>query len=155
MTRAASKQNFGAQPVTAITLVRDKFNKPRGNLMKSKTRKITAERMELEDDSFADAVLAASVPSFLAEHAYIGSPKNALRPAPNFGTPISELRARANAVRSALNSSLPQPPSVDPSLTGRECDIALEAERDFEPTIKDAISACRKKLLFLMAFEPT
>ena len=47
-----------------------------------------------------------------------------------------ELRARANAVRAVFVSNLPQPPVVDPSLTGRERDIALEADSHFELALK-------------------
>ena len=66
-------------------------------------------------------------------------------------TPIQELRQRANAVRAPLSpSSLLQAPLDDGNLTGRERDVALEAERDFEPTIKDlslAISAMSKNIV--------
>ena len=90
----------------------------------------------MEEDSFADFGLAASIPVFPTEHNYIGSPINAQRSMPSSGTPIHELRARVNAVRAALTSNLQQTQVVDASLTGRERDIALKAERDFEPTIK-------------------
>ena len=66
------------------------------------------------------------------------------------GTPIHELRERANAGCAALKSNLPQLPAVDASLTGRERDIALEAERYFEPTIEDGfitISAMCKNIV--------
>ena len=109
MTRATSKQNYGGQPITAVASVRDKFEKTRGNLTKSKYAKTLKEFMELEDNSFADVGLAASIPVFPTEHNYIGSPRNAPRPMPSSGTPIHELRARANAVRAALTSNLPQP----------------------------------------------
>ena len=51
-------------------------------------------------------------------------------------------------VRGLMQSD--QPPIVDPSLTGRERDIALEAKLDFEPTIKHvflAISAMSKNIV--------
>ena len=69
---------------------------------------------------------------------------------PSSGTPIHELSARANAVRATLTSNLLQRPAVDASLTGRERDIGLEAERDLEPTIKDvflAISVMSKSIV--------
>ena len=87
--------------------------------------------MDLEDVLFADASFTPTIPGFTTEHSYFGSPRNAHKPTPVSGTPVHELRARANAVRAALTSNLPQPPAIDASLTSRERDIALEAEREF------------------------
>ena len=75
------------------------------------------------------------------------------KPTPIFGTPIHKLRSRANAIHAALTSNLLQSLAVEASSTRRERDIALEAERDFEPTIKNvffAISVYRKALPFAM-----
>ena len=49
-----------------------------------------------------------------------------------------------------MASNLQRPPAVDANLMGRERDIAFEAEREFEPTIKDAflaISAMTKQIV--------
>ena len=59
LTRSASKQNYSAQPVTAIAAVRDKFEKHRGHI-KSKSDVLHASGMEVEkhelsDDAFADS----------------------------------------------------------------------------------------------------
>ena len=59
LTRSASKQNYSAQPVTAIAAVRDKFEKHRGHI-KSKSdvphaSGMEAETHELSDDAFADS----------------------------------------------------------------------------------------------------
>ena len=61
--------------------------------------------MDLEDDSFADVSALPAFPSFAAtgQNTYIGSPKRAARTPPNVGTPIAELRERANAVRAAMS----------------------------------------------------
>ena len=74
------------------------------------------------------------------EHRHNGSPTRA-SPVPVVGTPIQLLRERAHAVRSAMSSKFQKPTVVD----------ALEAQREFEPTIKDvflAISAMSKKNCF-------
>ena len=66
LTRAASKQNYAAQPITSI---REKFEKPRGHI-KSKSEGHIVSAMDvsthdLSDDEFADS--AVLVPSKTAE----------------------------------------------------------------------------------------
>ena len=56
-------------------------------------------------------------------------------------TPIHELRARANAVRAALTSTLLEPAAVDAKLTSCKRDIAFDAQRDFEATIESVFCA--------------
>ena len=70
VTRAASRQNYAAQPVTPI---RDKFEKPRGHLGKQKLSKDAEGSMDLEDESFAD-ISAPTLPAFLRTETYIGTP---------------------------------------------------------------------------------
>ena len=113
--------------------------------------KSTDGTMDLKNYYFADVCIVPTFPTFATtEHRYIGSPKHADRTTPNVGTPIHELRERANAVCAAMSSNLPRPPIVDASLTGRERDIALEAERDCAANNKDvflAISAMSKNIV--------
>ena len=93
-----------------------------------------------------------SMPTFMfgTELALIGSPGLAQRSKPMTGTPINEIRTRADAVRATLVAQMPQPPAVDATLTAPERDVALEVVRDFEPTLKDvffAISALSKSIV--------
>ena len=72
VTRATSKQNYATQPVTIIW---DKFEKPRGHLGKQKSSKDAKGSMDLDDDSFADANVVPAFHTLSAtEHRNIGSP---------------------------------------------------------------------------------
>ena len=72
VTRAASKQNYATQPVT---IIRDKLEKPRGNLGKQKSSEDAEGSMDLEDESLADANVVHAFHTFSAtEHRNIGSP---------------------------------------------------------------------------------
>ena len=58
VTRAASKHNYAAQPVTAVAALRDKLEKPRGHI-KAKSVKDN----DTDDDSFADLPMAPAFPN--------------------------------------------------------------------------------------------
>ena len=86
VTRAASKQNYAAQPITAI---RNNFEKPRGHLGKHKSTKDADGTMDLEDDAFADVHAVHDFPTVSStEHRYIGSSTRSNRIAPVLGTPV-------------------------------------------------------------------
>ena len=65
LTRSASKQNYSAQPVTAIAAVRDKFEKHRGHI-KSKSDVLHASGMEAENHELSDDAFADSPTHFLS-----------------------------------------------------------------------------------------
>ena len=65
LTRSASKQNYSAQPVTAIAAVRDKFEKHRGHI-KSKSDVLHASGMEAETHELSDDAFADSPTHFLS-----------------------------------------------------------------------------------------
>ena len=58
-------------------------------------------------------------------------------------TPLAELKARAVKVREALAANLPRPLAVSTELVGRECELAGEAARDYEPTGRDIMAAIK------------
>ena len=109
-TRSSTAAVRGHSVSTSVRV--DKFEKPRA---KTKVEKDSVGSMELADE-FADAGFSPTILTVPTEHSYIGSPIIAQKPLVVSGTPIHELRARANAVRAALTSSLPQPPTVSGDL---------------------------------------
>ena len=131
VTRAVSKQNYAAQPVTVVAAVRDKFEKPRGHM------KATSTSDEDIDNEFADLQMT---PAFPGGETYIGTPTRAKFVAPSSETPLSEIRQRAASVRAALDAAIPKPPVVSCDLEGTELALAGEAAFAFEPTSRDIMN---------------
>ena len=81
-----------------------------------------------------------SLPKFGVSQAFIGTPARAVQvPIPK--TPLSEVRARAEAVRASLEASMPKPPSLAPELEGAERQQAEAAVAGFEPSNRDIMDA--------------
>ena len=123
LTRAASKQNYAAQPVTAI---RDKFEKSRGHIKAHIVKDCDF------DDAFADLPMAPALPG---TDTFIGTPPRPSHAVPS--TPLAEMRHRAATVRAALEAALPKLPLVPCDLEGRELALAEEAALAYEPTGRD------------------
>ena len=108
-----------------MTTIRDKFEKSRGHIAKSKAAH------DIEDE-FADFPMAPALPG---TEAFIGTPVRRVFVNPN--TPLMELRNRAASVRAALDASMPRPPIVSCDIDGRELALAEEAALTYEPTGRD------------------
>ncbi len=103
---------------------------------------------DIEDDSWADSLSASGsnsvprswpVPPGLPTF-NIGTPAPRAQ-IPVQTTPLATVRARAAAIREALQEAMPKPPVVGDELKGQERDLAVEAARGFEPSNADIMSA--------------
>ena len=140
ITRAASRQNYAAQPVTTI---RYKFEKPRGHLGTHKLSKDAKPTIQFEEDLLTDL----SVPAFAAfpvTETSIGTPARVKSLNLSSNTPLAEIRQRAATVREALETSVLKLQVVLCDLHTRALALAEEAALAYEPAGFDIMQVIRQ-----------